>query len=394
MMVSLFPGFVGGGFECSSHVRGDGRRLDLLQGTKHDLFAREDFQALRGLGIHWARDGLRWHIAEPRPGKFCWKSWQPLLDAAADCGIEIWWDLIHFGFPEWCNPFGQDFVERSADYAGRAARHQRASTGQPGRFCPVNEISFLAFAAGQMGWFYPHARDLGHQLKLQLVRAAIAMANAIRAEDPGALLLCAEPLIEIVARHSEGRADAARASEAQFEAVDWLIGAAHPELGGHRGLIDVLGLNHYPHNQHWIEGGMIGFGSLGYVSLSRLLARCAARYPAMPLLLAETGAEDAARGPWLSYIRQEVEAARSSGAQIVGACVYPITDYPGWDDDRHCPTGLLGMTDTGVRPVHAPTLRAIHELETLRPGGPSALQRGHRLASGLDLEDQHFRSFA
>ena len=68
--------------------------------------------------------------------------------------------------------------------------------------------------------------------------------------------------------------------------------------------------------------------------------------------MAETGIEGDLRAPWLRIIAGEVEAARDAGVPIHGLCLYPITDYPGWDDDRHCPTGLLGYADgSGLRPI-------------------------------------------
>src|SRR5215203_4283790 len=61
------------------------------------------------------------------------------------------------------------------------------------------------------------------------------------------------------------------------------------------------------------------------------------------------------RPAWLRIIGHEVAAAREGGVPVEGICVYPITDYPGWDDERHCPTGLLGYPDSdGTRPVYGP----------------------------------------
>src|SRR3954469_6740996 len=48
---TLFRSFFLGGFECSSHRRRDGRRLDLITATRHDLLALEDYQQLRQHGI-------------------------------------------------------------------------------------------------------------------------------------------------------------------------------------------------------------------------------------------------------------------------------------------------------------------------------------------------------
>jgi hypothetical protein len=38
---------------------------------------------------------------------------------------------------------------------------------------------------------------------------------------------------------------------------------------------------------------------------------------------------------------------------VEGVCLYPILDYPGFDDDRRCDVGLLGHAGgDGRRPVH------------------------------------------
>ena len=37
----------------------------------------------------------------------------------------------------------------------------------------------------------------------------------------------------------------------------------------------------------------------------------------------------------------EVRAAMRRNVPMIGLCIYPIMDYPGWDDDRHCSIGLI-----------------------------------------------------
>jgi len=55
----------------------------------------------------------------------------------------------------------------------------------------------------------------------------------------------------------------------------------------------------------------------------------------------------------LRFLAGEVAQARALGVPIEGICWYPITDYPGWLDDRHCPAGLLGFVEAdGARPVY------------------------------------------
>ena len=40
---------------------------------------------------------------------------------------------------------------------------------------------------------------------------------------------------------------------------------------------------------------------------------------------------------------------------VEGICVYPILEYPGWENGRHCATGLLCVPDgEGRRPVYEP----------------------------------------
>jgi hypothetical protein len=53
-----------GGFECSSHRRFDGRRLDLTEATGHATFAARDYRLLRDHGLRVARDGVSWHLVE------------------------------------------------------------------------------------------------------------------------------------------------------------------------------------------------------------------------------------------------------------------------------------------------------------------------------------------
>ena len=52
----------------------------------------------------------------------------------------------------------------------------------------------------------------------------------------------------------------------------------------------------------------------------------------------------------------EVLIAVALSLQSCSCCsLLHANDYPGWDDERHCPTGLLGYIQAdGGRPVYEP----------------------------------------
>lgn len=143
------------GFECSTHRRHDGRRLDLLAATGHDRWARSDYALCTGLGIRRVRDGLRWHLIEPEAGRYDWSSWTPMLEAAEAEGVSVIWDLMHYGWPDDLDIWSGDFVRRFAAFAAAATRWHVAITGRAPHVCPSNEISFLAWAGGEAGGFSP-----------------------------------------------------------------------------------------------------------------------------------------------------------------------------------------------------------------------------------------------
>ncbi len=334
-----------GGFECSQQLL-DGRKLDLLASTAHDRFAEADYRSLMRHGILCARDGLRWQLIEHVPGCYDWSSALPMLRAAKNAGMQVIWDLCHYGWPERIDIWSDAFVERFAAFAAVAARLVRAESDSPPFFCPINEMSFWAWAGGQTGGFAPFVHARGADLKRQLVRASMAAVTAIRSVAPDARFIHAEPGIHVAPSGClpEDIQTAEAYRLAQFEALDMLSGRQEPELGGKPDVIDIVGINYYPHNQWYHGGGLIPLGHHAYRPLRALLAETYERY-AKPLIIAETGAEGTCKGSWLHYVCGEVRAARQQGVPVLAVCLYPVIDYPGWVDDRHCHTGLLSMAD-------------------------------------------------
>jgi hypothetical protein len=356
--VSPFQSFFMGGFECSSHKRADGKRLDLIAATQHDLRACDDYKLLVVHGLRTVRDGVRWHLIERQQGRYCFDSFLPMLRAADKAGTQVIWDLLHYGYPDWLDPWSSSFLDCAAAFARSIASLVRDESDRIPFYTPVNEISFWAWGGGDVGYLNPFSTDRGDAFKVQLIRAAIAMIGAIREVDPRARIVSAEPLIHVHPR-SDSPTDRAAAESynfAQRDAQDAIAGRCWPQLGGKPEYLDLVGLNFYANGQ-WIEGSQrdrVVYGDARFRPLRHLLADAYTHHRA-PIFIAETGIEGNEGAPWLRYVATEVEAARAAGIAVEGICIYPILNHLGWDDDRYCPNGLFdGAAPTGVRKVWPP----------------------------------------
>lgn len=355
----LFDSFFQGGFECSTHRRDDGRRLDLIAATGHDRWVAEDYKAMREQGLRTVRDGIRWHLVESGAGTWNWSSFLPMLRASREQDVQVIWDLCHYGWPDDIDIWRPEFVDRFARFAAAVARLVQEETDAVPFYSPINEISFFAWAGGDEAHFNPYGRGRGHELKHQLIRASIAAIEAIRAVEPRARFVQADPLIHVLASvpRDQDKAEAYRL--AQYEAWDMLCGMQWPGLGGRPDYLDIIGVNYYPYNQWYLDGDTIPPGADAYRPLQGMLAETYRRYR-RPLLIAETGAEDELRPDWLRYVANQVYMAMERGVPIEGICLYPVVDYPGWSNDRHCPAGLLGMPDErGQRRPYGPMVKEL-----------------------------------
>ena len=352
---SLFRSFFLGGFECSTQRRADGRRLDLIAGTRHDLLAQEDYRQLAEHGILAARDGVRWHLIETAPGQYDWSPVLSLLRAAEASGVEVVWDLCHYGWPDGLDVFSAAFIDRFARYAAAFARLHLAETGRAARVCPINEISFLAWAGGDMRRLNPCAEGRGGELKRQLVRAALAAAAALRAATPAVEIHAIDPIIHIHPRPGQDPGPIEAYNEVQWESWDLLTGRLEPGLGGHPEAFDVMGVNYYWNNQ-WLDHAepLSVFDAARFVPVHKLFARAHQRY-GRRIYLAETSIEDWPRASWLRFMAEAVREAIRHGTPMEGICLYPVLSHMGWDEDRYCPNGLFELEPKhGRRVVHAP----------------------------------------
>jgi hypothetical protein len=381
----LFDGIFLGGFECSCHRLASGRRLDLTRSTRHAEFAERDYERLSTVGMTACRDGVSWVTCE-RAGSFDFSSVTERLHAAGRFRIQVIWDLMHFGWPDDVDVFSSQFADRFARYAGAFARLLALESDAPVMIAPLNEISYLAWAGGDVGCMNPFEHARGVELKVQLVRACIAGMEAIRDVLPRARFVHPDPVINIVPapQHPKTWARVEADNLLQYQSWDMLSGRIWPSLGGKPSYLDIIGVNFYPDNQFMLDGTNIARGTPHYKPFSSMLLEVWQRY-GRPMFVAETGSEGTARPSWLGYVAEECERAMQRGCELHGITLYPIVDHPGWEDDRHCENGLWGYADDcGRRSIHtplleimrasAPRLLAARAAVLTRKRGPSPLQ--------------------
>lgn len=311
----------------------------MIAAVQHDDRAGEDYALLRTMGIRTARDAVRWHLID-RAGQYDFRSLAPMAEAAEHNGIQVIWNLCHYGWPNDIDIFTPAFVDRFARFSGAIARFFADRSDAVPFYTPVNEISFFAWAASRT-LMYPFAHRRDAELKCQLVRAAIAACEAIWDVDRRARIVYPEPTIRCVP--PLGRPEFAKEAErqhlSQFEAWDMIAGRAYPELGGHPRYLDILGSNYYCSNQWEHPGGVrLRWDSTPrderWWPLNRLLADIYNRYE-RPLFVAETGHYGIGRAQWLRDITAEVYQALLEGIPVKGVCLYPILDRHDWENPNH-----------------------------------------------------------
>lgn len=355
------------GFECSCHKTRTGKRLDLIAATAHDRYIVADYRRLCQQGLNVARDGLRWHLIEKKPGYYDFSSLLPMVRAARQTGMQVIWDLCHYGWPDDIDVFKPEFVQRFAGFAGACARVLAAETESIPFIVPVNEISYLAWAGGDSAYLNPFARGRSFELKQQLVRAAIAAIDAIWQVEPGIRIVHTEPAIHVIADplRPHDRLSAEGFRLAQYEAWDMLCGRLCPELGGDKRYLDIIGVNYYPNNQWFLGGAWISRYDSLYRPFHQILQEVYERYR-RPMFIAETSDEDRERAGWLRYVCEEVRRAGEDGVPIEGVCLYPILNYPDWYDGHLRRRGLWGYAGSdGEREIYQPLAQELSRQNTL-----------------------------
>lgn len=348
----------------------------MLDVTGHVQHCTRDYATVRALGIRVVRESVGWSRSE-RGGRYDFSDALRRADAARKAGLRIIWALWHYGLPDDLDLFDDALTDRFAEFADAAARALDDRSLCDPIFCPINEISFLAWAVSESPLIHPYrgspgaaSSAQGFLLKQRLVRAALAACDAIRAVIPGAQMLHIEPLIHVVARDPSAASVAAHTRGLQFQAWDMLAGRLSPELGGAPRYLDCVGVNYYHGNQFELETRRPLHWHLRdprRMPVRALLREIYARYR-RPVLVAETSHFGIGRDRWLAEMAGEVREARRDGVPVAGLCLYPITDRPDWEQPAHWHrSGLwdrcIANDGSSFERLHLPYLRAIRHAQ-------------------------------
>ncbi|MFC7208306.1 glycosyltransferase [Comamonas endophytica] len=296
------------------------------------------------MGIRVVRESIGWRLFD-EGGAWSMPALREQARLAARHGIQVIWSLMHYGWPQRLDPFErpEEFIAAFAEHCETVAAMLAEVHGPAAVYQPINEISFLAWAAGHTGLIHPYVPggpERGAQLKRVLVRATLRAIDAIWRVAPGARIVHTDPAIHVEAPLGAGPgvcAAAAREAEGQFEAWDMICGLKASELGGAPRYLDVLGINYY-HDNQWEHGS----GARLHWHLQdrrrrpfhRLAAALWQRYQ-RPLCISETGHVGEGRAQWLDDIAGEVAQCHAQGIPLLGLCLYPLIDRPDWQDFDH-----------------------------------------------------------
>lgn len=334
-MKSQFNSFFMGGFECADQINRSGERVNLMIETMHDIYVREDYELLSEIGIKVVREGICWSRAETAPFVFDFSYLVPFYEAAKKLGMQIIWDMCHFGYPDGLIPTHPQFTARFVALCEAFSCFHAQQTKDQLMVVPINEISFLSWHSGDVRGTVPFAINSGDDIKYHLCKAAIAGAKKLKEVTPDCLLLAVEPLIKIhAADDTITPQEIALLNHHQFKSMDILLGIAFPELGGDKNLFDYLGFNYYYNNQWDHKNVSYPWPSQPHrplTPLSHLLQMAYQRY-FKPILLTETGHFGEGRDQWIKEATLECLNAIEMGVDLRGVCIYPVIDRPDWDD--------------------------------------------------------------
>lgn len=366
-----FKSFWMAGYECADHLNAFGHRVDLLAATRHIDKIDEDYGSLEAFGIRTVREGIRWSQVETTPYSYDFSEVSRILDAAKRHGIQVVWDICHFGYPCDLTPLHPLFAKRFAALCTAFIRFYRSvNDSETLIVTPINEVGFISWLGGDVRGTVPYTTNQGWDVKYHLMKAYIEGIQAMYAEDQNIIILPTEPLVNVtteseLSEHIEG---AAAKHESQFQVLDILTGRCCPELGGKEEYLQIIGVNFYYNNQSVYETDqLLPWNDFPPHPKTRplycLLDEIYQRYK-RPIAITETSHPLEDRPHWINKIYSDTQKAVENGIPIKGICLYPIIDRPDWDyPDVWHQSGLWDIDPTtGDRRLYAPYAEALSAL--------------------------------
>ena len=327
------------GFECADQQNAFGERVDLIQLTGHDRFINEDYQRLTKIGITTVREGIRWSFVEKSPYQYDWTQVEEIISTAKKHGIQVIWDICHFGLPDDLTPLHPMFARRFSNLC-RAFVIKYRSIVPDGELIitPINEVSFLSWLGGDARGTSPYCVNQGWEVKYRLMKAYIEGIELMKEVDPTIKIMTTEPLVNIIPQDSRNQVLVLEANEKhqeQFQVLEILTGKMCPELRGKPEFVDLIGVNFYYNNQ-WTfpDHEFIPWNEKPphpqWKNLHSLIEEVYISY-GKPIVLSETSHPGEDRSKWLEMIQKECHSLLKNGIPLYGCCIYPIIDRPDWD---------------------------------------------------------------
>ena len=361
---------VWGGIECTVNRVGDAHNRQLARSGHYERL-EEDLDACASLGVTALRYPVLWEEVESSTGARDFSLADRAMRHLERSPMTPIVGLLHHGSGPLSTSLDDPaFPERFADFAGDAARRYPWVSD----WTPVNEPLTTARFSGLYGHWYPHARDDRAFVTMLLaeVRATILAMRAIREVNPDARLIQTEDF---------GRAGGTRQVHAQvafenerrwltFDLLSGRVGRDHPLFGyltgpggadpgelrwiaDHACPPDILGLNHYPRSNRWLDHRLPRFHPAFHGTNGRMryadVAACDTRLAPVPSLLSlieetwgryrtpiavtEVHVHDDADGQ-AAWWRGAVEAggiAADRGIPVAGVTVWSILGSFDWD---------------------------------------------------------------
>lgn len=332
------------------------RVLDEFALTHHYQCWKDDLDRCASLGARAIRYGMPWYKVEPAKGRFDWDWADRAIEHACGLGLEIIFDLMHYGVPFWLdNQFlNTDYEKHVADWAHAVAHRYRDRIRY---HTPFNETLVCTEFAGLRGMWPPYLRGHDGQVKLlrNIARGMTLSIEAIRAARGDAVIVQVDAAGEVI----PDTPDLAQAAEIETARTfmgsdlvcglvgdrhilaDWMLrhGMTEADLEWHRArpqVLDVVGTNYYPEvsvqrlvrwQDELVRQPVSGRGA----GMKRSIRAFAERY-GKPVMVTESSINGtvAERGKWLAEAAVAVAEARAEGLPLVGFTWFPVLDLIDW----------------------------------------------------------------